>query len=535
MKPLGFEWLALAQINATVGDITGNMMHIRAARAEARALGAEMLACPELSICGYPPEDLMLRPSFRHACMEAVRQLASETAEKGPALLVGSPWEEDGRVYNAALLLDDGGIAHIHRKVHLPNYGVFDERRIFDAGPAPEVAHWRRRALGIMVCEDVWYTDAPSILAAKGAQALVVINASPFEVGKMAQRQARCAKAARAAKLPIAYVNLAGGQDDIVFDGGAFAMNAAGEVTMQSTRFAESVVAAAPVARVPELTPEEETWQALCTGLGDYVRKNGFTGVLLGLSGGIDSSLTAALAVEALGREAVLGVLLPSEFTSRESVEDALALSANLGIETANVSIQACRRAAHEALSATLPEARRMTLPVDGNIQARLRGLMLMALSNATGRMLLATSNKSEVATGYTTLYGDSCGGYAPLKDVYKTQLYRLAHWRNESNPLIPERSIAKAPTAELAPHQKDEDQLPPYPVLDAVLERIIEQSLSVDDIEEEGYERAMVERIMQMVRTAEYKRRQLPPGVKVSSMTFGRDWRYPLTNGFKG
>lgn len=504
--------IALLSINAAVGDIQGNAARIRSARATAS--DAELVVLPELAVCGYPPEDLMLRPAFRAECRAVVAALAEET-KSGPALLIGAPWEEHGKVYNAALLLDGGEIAHIHRKVHLPNDGMFDEKRLFTPGLAPEVARFRGRTLGVMVCEDMWHADVPKLLAAQGAEAFIVLNASPYERGKPARRREAARAIVEATGAPLHYVNLDGAQDDIVFDGDCFVMERGDVAHVRGD--------------------EAEVWRALTVGLGDYVRKNGFPGVLLGLSGGVDSALAAAIAVDALGAESVTGVLLPSPFSSDHSVEDALESARLLGIETLTVPITAMREAAHVALREVVPEAKLYALAVDGNLQARLRGLTLMALSNATGRMLLSTANKSEAAVGYTTLYGDSCGGYAPLKDVYKTEIYDLARWRNARSPAIPVSSLDKAPSAELAPGQKDEDQLPSYPVLDAVLRAYIEEGRSAVEIIAQGQRRETVERILGMVRASEFKRRQMPPGARISPMMFGRDWRYPLTNKWKG
>lgn len=536
-----FAGIAIAQIDVIVGDVAGNVQRIRHARDEARSRGAKLVIFPELAICGYPPEDLMLTPSFRHACMEAVRALAKETAD-GPAIILGSVWEGEGKVYNTAMLLAEGVVAHIQPKRMLPNYGVFDEKRIFDAGESSRIVQWSGHALGLLVCEDAWHPHVAQELKHAGAQLLVCINASPFELGKQAQRCALMTEMVRTLRLPLVYVNLVGAQDDIVFDGASFALSASGEVVAQCAAFEESVALMQSVGACALPTASELLWSAACLGLRDYVNKNGFKqGVLLGLSGGIDSALAAALAVDALGPERVLGVLLPSHLTARESNEDALETARLLGIETLLLPI----KHPFDALADTLIPAMQQAAPqfsgwrehllVGGNMQSRLRGVLLMALSNATGRMLLSTSNKSEVAVGYSTLYGDSCGGYAPLKDLYKTQVYALAHWRNAQGAVIPARSIHKAPTAELAPNQTDQDQLPPYETLDAILKQLIENHAAVDDVVAAGFDRAVVEKVANMVKGAEYKRRQMPPGPKLSSMHFNRDWRMPLTNGFKG
>jgi NAD+ synthase len=522
--------VALAQINVTVGDIDGNLARIHAAA----ATDADAVAFPELAICGYPPEDLILRPSFVEACMAAAERLARETAT-GPALIVGCPWREGEAVYNAALLLQGGRIAHKHYKRCLPNYGVFDERRIFTAGTRTEVCAIAGERVALMICEEIWSDFVPHDIVALSPDRIIVINASPYEAGKYAHRVALAQRVAAQANAPLHYVNLVGGQDDIVFDGGSFALDTAGGRLCESAaQFAEVVIPNA-LRDLPALDANEEIWNALVLGLRDYVDKNRFRGVLLGLSGGIDSAVVAALAVDALGAQRVQGVRLPSRLTSRASMDDAQASADLLGIELLTVPIEAAKDVVHANLKTIIPDAQRDSLLVDGNIQSRLRGLHLMALSNAGGRMLLNTGNKSEVAVGYTTLYGDACGGYTPIKDVYKTKVWELARWRNGRGPVIPENSIMRAPSAELAPGQLDEDQLPPYAVLDAVLARFIEGRESVAEIVGAGFACEVVEKVAGMVRAAEYKRRQLPPGAKVSPMLFGRDWRYPLTSGFKG
>ncbi len=526
-----FEGIAAAQINPVVGDIAGNAARIRAARES--AANAALLVCPELCVSGYPPEDLMLRPGFVRACMQAVQALAEET-KTGPAVIIGSPWEQEGWVYNAALLLAQGKIAHIQPKRMLPNYGIFDEKRLFTPGEASRPFRFGSRTLGLMVCEDMWFPHVAEDLGRAVAELVIVINASPFESGKLAHRHSVAAEAARTARAPLLYVNAVGGQDDIVFDGGSFAMDAKGKVVHQLPEFKEVTSALTVHAPAEPLGHEETVWNALKLGLGDYVRKNNFPGVLLGLSGGVDSAIAATLAVDALGRERVLGVLLPSPHTSKESVDDALALAKNLGIRHETVPILDPMKAYESVLSPAMPRAGWFgELAVGGNLQARIRGTALMALSNASGFMLIATSNKSEVATGYTTLYGDSCGGYAPLKDVYKTQVYQLAEWRNAQSAVIPQNTIDRAPTAELAPNQKDQDELPPYPTLDAILVRLVEGRQEPAEIAKAGFDAKVVEKIARMMRNSEYKRRQMPPGVKVSPMLYGRDWRYPLTNRF--
>jgi len=545
--------VALAQINPTVGDIAGNVSTILRAWQAAAKQKADLIVFPELALIGYPPEDLVLMPAFRKEAMAAVKTLAKKTA-KGPAMLVGSVWEKKGRVYNAALLLDHGKIVHVQTKTALPNYGVFDEKRIFSIGAGPKVIKWRGERLGILVCEDTWVPSLSKALGKQKPSLVISINASPFEAGKLARRKKIAAAAAKTAKAPLIYVNMVGGQDDIVFDGGSFAVEKQGKLTAQLPEFVETVVIIpspgggglgrghkgqdsahnAPLPASP-LQGEEQIWEAMKLGLADYVRKNSFKGVVLGLSGGIDSAISAAAAVEALGSDRVHGVLLPSPYNSKGSIEDAEELAANLGIAITNISITPGMQTLEEVLNPAFQYSGWMEdVSIGGNVQSRLRGLTLMAMSNRFGWMLLSTANKSEIAVGYSTLYGDSCGGYNLLKDLYKTQIYELAQWCNRAGEIIPRRSITKPPSAELAPGQKDEDQLPPYKTLDAILLLHIEGRKSAKEIIARGYKKAVVEQVVEMVRKSEYKRRQSCPGVKLSSMQFGKDRRYPLTNGVK-
>lgn len=559
---------ALAQINPTVGDIAGNAALIADYYDEAKEKGADLVICPELSLVGYPPEDLILMPAFVKEAMAAAKKLAKKTT-RGPALIVGcpwqggkqknyrpsskvpgGPWDEKQQIYNAALFCDRGKIVHVTQKVMLPNYSVFDEKRIFTPGAGPKVIRWRGRKLGILVCEDVWSDRLPKELGKQGADLLIVINASPFEAHKLVRRQEVAARAAKSAGAPLVYVNCIGGQDDIVFDGNSFMLNAKGKVVAQLPEFEEILVILSETKglKVPHRVwgDNESLWRAMAVGLADYVRKNEFEGVMLGLSGGIDSAAVAALACDAIGAHRVKGVLLPSPYTSKESVRDAEASAKMLGIETMTVPITPGMEIFDEVLSPVFKESGWMKdVAIGGNVQARLRGTTLMAISNKFGWLLLATSNKSEVAVGYTTLYGDSCGGYAPLKDLYKTQVYALAKWRNAVSslplekggwggfPVIPERSISRAPTAELAPGQKDQDQLPPYAQLDKILMLHLEGRLSAKEIIARGHPKAIVEKVVKMVRMSEYKRRQSCPGTKLTPMLFGRDRRFPLTNKF--
>ncbi|MDE3015511.1 MAG: NAD+ synthase [Pseudomonadota bacterium] len=536
---------AVTQMNPTVGDIAGNAAKILGFYERAKKQGAEFVVSPELSLVGYPPEDLILMPAFVKEAMAAAQKLAKKTAG-GPALVIGAPWQDKDKTYNAALLLDAGKILHIQYKTVLPNYGVFDEKRWFTPGSGTKIVTWRGQRLGILVCEDMWSQGFDARLKEQEATLVIVINASPFEAGKMAHRRHIAARAARQAKAPLIYANLVGGQDDIVFDGGSFVLDAKGKVIAQLPEFEEDLavvdggrwmaggVAASPSTVHRPLPTMESLWAAMKLGLADYVKKNGFKGIMLGLSGGIDSALALALAVDALGANNVRGVLLPSPYTSKESIGDAKASAKLLGVETMTVPITPGMEIFDEVLSPVFRQSGWMDdVAIGGNVQARLRGITLMAISNKFGWLLLATSNKSEIAVGYTTLYGDSCGSYAPLKDLYKTQVYALANWRNKQGAVIPKRSITRAPTAELAPGQKDDDQLPPYALLDKMLALHLEGRLSAEEIIAKKYPKTIVEKVVKMVRLSEYKRRQSCPGVKLSPMLFGRDRRFPLTNKF--
>jgi NAD+ synthase len=541
--------VALAQINAVVGDIDGNVERIRAAR-----LGdgtSDLVVCGELALSGYPPEDLVLKRVFQERIEAAAETLAADTGDGGPALLLGAPWRHAGTLYNAALLLEGGRIQAVRWKHDLPNYGVFDEKRVFSAGPLPEPMPFRDLLLGVMVCEDMWTQHVTRHLAEHGADLLIVLNGSPFELDKGDIRQRLAGARAAESGLSLIYVNLVGGQDELVFDGASFILDA------------EDVQVRAPAWQVgltpsrwrhqgprwvcaPAAMPDEDEgsldaiYHAMTLGLHDYVEKSRFPGVIIGLSGGIDSALTAAVAVDALGADRVRCVMMPSPYTSAESLEDAAEVARLLGIRLDSVAIEP----AMQAFSAMLADifAGRPPDVTEENVQARARGLVLMAMSNKLGYMLLTTGNKSEMSVGYATLYGDMCGGFSVLKDIYKTTVFALSRWRNQRRPngflgptgrVIPERVITKPPSAELKPGQTDQDTLPPYDVLDDILAALIEDEASIDDIARRGHDPALVRRVWRMIDRAEYKRRQAPPGVKITRRAFGRDRRYPITNGF--
>ena len=545
--------MALAQINPTVGDLAGNAAKIRAARAEAAAGKAELVVYPELVVCGYPPEDLVLKPAFQQAVEATVNALAAETKDGGPAMLVGAPWLSQGKLYNAALLLDDGKIAATRFKYDLPNYGVFDEKRVFASGPLPGPIAFRGVRLGVMVCEDMWTPDAAECLAESGAEMLIVPNGSPYESEKVDERINLAVQRITENGLPLVYVNQIGGQDELVFDGASFVLNADSRLAALMPSWEEGVRIVrwarggnglwncAPAEIVKPLERIEEIYRALVTGLRDYVSKNRFPGVILGLSGGIDSALTAAIAVDALGADAVRAFMMPSPYTSRESLDDAEGVARRLGIRLQSISIEP----AMKAFGAMLAEPFKGTNAdiTEENIQSRARGITLMALSNKFGHMVVSTGNKSEMSVGYATLYGDMCGGYAVLKDVYKTTVFELSRWRNRARvaalrgpagEVMPDRVITKPPTAELKPDQTDEASLGPYAKLDDILSCLVEKEMPVADIVARGHDEVYVKRVWRMLDIAEYKRRQAPPGVKISRRAFGRDRRYPITNGFR-
>ncbi|SDD79689.1 NAD+ synthase [Rhodospira trueperi] len=554
--------ITLAQINPTVGDIAGNADRVRAARDVASRDGSDLVVFPELVISGYPPEDLVYRNAFLDLVQAAVLALAAETGDGGPALLVGAPWRftdlDDGRrkLGNAALLLDGGEIHFLGFKHLLPNYGVFDEVRVFSRGPMPDVVTLHGARLGIMVCEDMWGPQVAGHLAAAGAEILLVLNGSPFEVDKHDQRLREARPRVEETGLPMVYVNQVGGQDELVFEGESFVVAADGALAGRLPSWSEAIVtttwtrphgggaawtcSAVPMA--PQPCQDEAVYRAMVTGLHDYVEKNGFPGVILGLSGGIDSALSAAVAVDALGPERVWCVMMPSPYTSPESLEDAEACARTLGVRYDSVNIGLAMRAFEQMLGG-LFEGRDPDV-TEENIQSRARGLTLMALSNKFGPMVLSTGNKSEMSVGYATLYGDMCGGYSVLKDVYKTTVFHVSRWRNDhgrpegmrgpDGPVMPERVIDKPPTAELRPDQKDEDSLPPYPVLDRILNGLIEGEHGVAEMIDAGHDAETVRRVWRLLNGAEYKRRQAPPGVKITLRAFGRDRRYPITHRFR-
>jgi NAD+ synthase len=550
--------IALAQANPKVGDVPGNLALVRRMRDAAAAQGADLVLFPELVLVGYPPEDLVLRPALVEAAAAALRELERESAAGGPGLLVTLPWRDASGLHNAVALVADGRV-DLRFKRELPNYGVFDEKRVFVPGPLPGPMPFRGVALGVPICEDVWFCEVAAHLARHGAQLLLVPNGSPFEVDKFQQRIDLAQARASETGLPLAYINQVGGQDELVFDGGSFVVNGDGALSvvmpfwresLTITRWSRGLSTAAGDRAVyrcegaAEFTPEPRVvsvYQAMMLGLRDYAGKNGFPGIVLGLSGGIDSALTAAVAVDALGPERVRGVRLPSPFTSAASMADAGETARLLGIRLDTVPIDSSVTAIEAALAAVF--AGRPRDVTEENVQARIRGVLLMAMSNKFGDLLVTTGNKSEMSVGYATLYGDMCGGYSVLKDVYKTEVYALSRWRNEHRPegslgppgrAIPESSITKAPTAELRPNQTDQDTLPPYEELDAILTQLVEEERSVAEIVAAGFARETVARVQRMLFTAEYKRRQAPPGVKITRRSFGRDRRYPLTNGFR-
>ena len=546
--------IALAQINPTVGDILGNLDIIRSARKSVDGT-SDIVVTGELAVSGYPPEDLVLKPAFLEMIETEVNKLALETNDGGPALLIGAPWRENGELFNAALLLADGAVVTKRYKHVLPTYGVFDEDRVFSRGPIPGPIAFKGVRLGVMICEDMWEQDVAEGLQESGAEILIVINGSPYEIDKPDQRMNFAVGRVSETGLPLAYVNLVGGQDELVFDGGSFILNQKHALKAQAKAWQPQLVLSKWALKAEGWTCNEGTleinthdtvgqlhaiYHAIVLGLRDYVNKNSFPGVIMGLSGGIDSALSAAVAVDAIGSENVHCVMMPSPFTSQESLEDAAEIAGILGVAYDIIPIHEAMTAFDKMLTSVFQNYEADA--TEENIQARARGMIVMALSNKLGYLPLTTGNKSEMSVGYATLYGDMCGGYSVLKDIYKTTVFAISRWRNEIRPsnvfggegsVIPERIISKKPSAELKPDQFDEDTLPPYEVLDDILKNLIEGEQAISDIVARGHDPNVVRRVWHMLDRAEYKRRQAPPGVKISSRSFGRDRRYPITNGF--
>lgn len=544
--------LAIAQLNPVVGDVSGNREKARRARAEAHKQNADLVVFPELFISGYPPEDLVLKPAFQSACRVAVEALARETKEPGPAMLIGSPWSEGGKLYNAVCLLAGGQIKAVRFKVDLPNVGVFDEKRVFVSGPMPGPIEFEGIRLGVPICEDIWEPDVVECLHETGAEILISPNGSPYHRGKQLLRTNIAVSRIVESHLPLIYVNQIGGQDELVFDGASFALHADKTLAFQMSSFREEIsltewkregntwkCVSGPNAPVAE--GDEADYEACMLGLRDYVEKNGFPGVVLGMSGGIDSALCAALAADALGPKRVHAVMLPYKYTAKDSLSDAETCAKALGVRYESIAIAPAVEGLEASLAGSFKGQQRDI--TEENLQSRARGTILMAISNKFGPMVVTTGNKSEMSVGYATLYGDMNGGFNPIKDLYKTEVYRLAALRNKWKPqgalapggeVIPENILTKAPTAELRENQKDQDSLPPYDILDAVLERLVEREESISEIAAAGFDLDTVKRVEKLLNLAEYKRRQAAPGVKVTLKNFGRDRRYPIVNKFR-
>lgn len=558
--------IAIAQLNCVLGDIPGNSAKILEATAKARGFGADVVVTPELSLCGYPPEDLLLREDFVAACDTALVDLAARI--HGIAVVVGHPRGSRSRLHNSASVLRDGKVIATYDKRDLPNYTVFDEERYFEPGTKPCVFPVQDVVVGVNICEDVWgpqgprtarngagssapgATDtlshpheseaqAPRLARASGAQVLLVLNASPYHVNKLSTRYDIVCARAREVGMPIVFCNLVGGQDELVFDGASFVVDASGAVTHQMPAFEEAIaivevsgITITPGEKAPDQSLEALAYKALCLGVHDYVTKNGFPGVLLGLSGGIDSALTVCVAADALGPDKVRAVMMPSQYTADMSLEDSRTLASNLGVRYSEIAI----KPVFDRYLETLAEEFKGREPdtTEENLQSRIRGTLLMALSNKYGSIVLTTGNKSEMATGYATLYGDMAGGFGVLKDISKTLVYRLSNYRNGLSPVIPERIITRPPSAELKPNQVDQDSLPPYEILDAIMELYVEKDVGPREIIRMGFARADVERVVRLLTVSEYKRRQAPVGVRITPRGFGKDWRYPITNRYR-
>jgi NAD+ synthase/NAD+ synthase (glutamine-hydrolysing) len=526
--------IAVAQINCTVGDISENAIRIAAAAREARTAGADLLVTPELALCGYPPEDLLLRPDFYRACSRELAALAQQV--RGIVVVVGHPEEQGERRFNAASVLRDGAVAATYRKHRLPNYEVFDEARYFAAGSRPCVVEVQGVRVGINICADVWEEGAADAARREGAELLLALNASPYHIDKQARRYEVLRSRIEDTGVPVVYTNMVGGQDELVFDGASFALDRRGGLAYQARSFVEAVdllsyergdLAGASIAQAP--SREAEIYAALTLGVRDYIGKNGFPGALIGLSGGIDSALTLCIAVDALGADRVRAVMMPSPYTSHISLEDSRELARNLGVRYDEIAIAPAMETFQGMLAAQF--AGRPADTTEENLQARIRGMILMALSNKYGSIVLTTGNKSEMAVGYATLYGDMAGGFAVIKDLLKTGVYRLARYRNQRAPVIPERILTRAPSAELKPNQTDQDTLPPYEVLDAIIEAYMERDESPREIVARGFRPEDVRRVVGMLKRSEYKRRQAPLGIRVTRRGFGKDWRYPITS----
>ncbi|MCK0512577.1 NAD+ synthase [Aromatoleum buckelii] len=529
--------IAVAQLNFTVGDLTGNADRIIRALDQARAAGADLLLTPELALSGYPPEDLLLRPDFYRACSREVARIALHT--QGITLVLGHPEERRDWRYNAASVIRDGEVLATYHKHLLPNYEVFDEERYFDRGLDACVFELNGVKLGVNICADLWESGPAELLRAEGAELLLGLNASPYHMNKLARRYEVLRGRVADTGLPVVYCNMVGGQDELVFDGASFALDADGKVMYQAASFEERLDVLhfrggrwEPGEIVPARPIEEEVYEALKTGVRDYLGKNGFPGAIIGLSGGIDSALTLCIAVDALGPERVRAVMMPSPYTAQMSLDDSRALVANLGVRYDEIPIEPAMNTFADLLARQFEG-----LPADTteeNLQSRIRGMILMALSNKTGAIVLTTGNKSEMATGYATLYGDMAGGFAVLKDLYKTFVFRLSRWRNTVSPVMPENIITRPPSAELKPDQTDQDSLPPYDVLDAIIEAYMERDESPREIIARGFPEADVRRTVGMLKRNEYKRRQSPVGIRVTRRGFGRDWRYPITSRYQ-
>lgn len=532
--------IALAQINSVVGDLSGNAKLISDAAKAAYRAGAKLLITPELALTGYPPEDLLLRPAFIDAAADALDQLrTSLTAYAGLTVVIGHPQKTPQGLHNAASVLRDGKCIANYAKHELPNNEVFDEVRYFTPGNAPCVFDLEGCAIGVIICEDAWHPGPANQAKAAGAQLLISLNASPYHLHKEDLRLEVLRNVIGVTGLPFIYVNAVGGQDELVFDGGSFALNSDGHVATAMPQFESGIgLVAIDANKEPELgkiatsqSMESQAYAALVLGVRDYVQKNNFPGVILGLSGGVDSALVLAVAVDALGADRVRAVMMPSPYTAEISWVDARALANNLGVQYDEIPITPAVEALESALASQFAGLVRDT--TEENIQARMRGTILMALSNKTGRLVLTAGNKSEMAVGYCTLYGDMAGGFAVIKDIPKTLVYKLCAYRNKLAPIIPERILTRAPSAELRPDQTDQDSLPPYELLDAIVEGYMEQNQSLASLIERGFDEASVRKITRLIKLNEYKRRQAPPGVRITTRAFGRDWRYPITSGF--